>query len=147
IATPSVVMAWDAGPLTIAGELGYRFRPRSSLPGFEQDDEIQLSAGVSVPVIEEVEIIGETQLRSGAGGRELRANEVPWEADVGVRIWPVRGLSVEVGVGTGILAGYGAPPFRGFAALRFATEQGDVCASGPEDFDGFEDGDFCADLD
>lgn len=147
IATPSVVAAWDAGPLTIAGEIGYRFRQRRSLPGFEQDDEIHVAAGVTVPLIPEVELIGETQLRIGTGGRELRANEIPWEADLGVRVWPVRGLSIEAGAGTGILAGYGAPPLRAFVALRFATEQGDPCSSGPEDFDGFEDGDFCADLD
>ncbi len=147
IATPTAVVAWDPGPLTIAGEVGYRFRQRSAIGGFELDDEIHISAGVSVPVLEEVELIGETQLRIGAGGRELRANEIPWEADVGVRIWPVRGLSIEGGIGTGILAGYGATPIRAFVALRFATEQGDTCAAGPEDFDGFEDGDFCADLD
>jgi len=147
IATPTAVVAWDPGPLTIAGEVGYRFRQRSAIGGFEQDDEIQIAAGVSVPVVEDVEIIGETQLRIGAGGRELRANEIPWEADVGVRVWPVRGLSIEGGLGTGILAGYGATPIRAFVALRFATDQGESCAEGPEDFDGFEDGDFCADLD
>lgn len=147
IATPSVVMAWNAGPLVVAAELGYRFRQRRTLPGFEQDDEVQASAGVSVPLVEEVELIGEMHLRVGTGGRELRPNEMPWEADVGVRIWPIRGLSIEAGVGTGIHAGYGAPPLRAFAALRFATERGDSCTSGPEDYDGFEDGDFCADLD
>jgi outer membrane protein OmpA-like peptidoglycan-associated protein len=147
IATPSLVALWDPGPVRIAGELGYRFRQRSSLPGFEQDDEIHIAAGITVPIVPALEIIGETQLRIGAGGRELRMNEVPWEADLGLRIWPVRGLSIEVGAGTGILAGYGAPPIRAFVALRFATEQGESCASGPEDYDGFEDGDFCGDLD
>jgi outer membrane protein OmpA-like peptidoglycan-associated protein len=147
VATPSAVVAWDAGPLTLAGEVGYRFRQRRALPGYEQDDALQVQLGVTVPVIEELEIIGESQLRVGVGGRELRANEVPWDVNGGVRIWPVRGLSIEVGAGTGLLAGVGAPAFRAFTSVRFATEQGDACAAGPEDFDGFEDGDFCADLD
>ncbi len=147
IATPSLVAAWDPGPIRVAGELGYRFRQRSALPGFEEDDELQISAGLSVPIVRELEIIGETQLRIGAGGRELRANEIPWEADVGVRIWPVRGLSIEAGAGTGILAGYGAPPIRAFVAVRFATEQGETCTAGPEDYDGYQDGDFCGDAD
>ncbi|HEY8432413.1 MAG TPA: OmpA family protein, partial [Sandaracinaceae bacterium] len=147
IATPSLVAAWDPGPLTISGELGYRFRRRATLPGFEQDDELHLALGLSVPIVPEVELIAETQVRVGVGGRELRANEVPWEADAGARFWPVRGLSIEVGAGTGILAGYGAPPVRAFVAMRFATEQGETCAHGPEDYDGFEDGDFCADID
>ncbi len=147
IATPSVVMAWNPGPLTLAAEVGYRFRQRRTLPGFEEDDEIQASAGVVVPVIPELALIGETQLRIGTGGRTVRANEVPWEADAGVRIYPTQGLTIEAGAGTGILAGYGAPPIRAFVAVRFATDRGDTCAAGPEDYDGFEDGDFCADTD
>ena len=147
IATPSVVMAWDPGPVTISGEVGYRLRQRRAINGFEQDDEIHLAVGGTVPVVEEVEIIAESQLRIGVGGRELRSNEIPWEVDAGLRLWPIRGLSIEVGAGTGILAGYGVPAVRVFTSLRFATEQGESCAAGPEDFDGFEDGDFCADPD
>ncbi len=148
VATPSLTMAWDPGPLTVAAELGYRFRQRRSIVGFEQDDDIALSVGLNVPVIEELEIIGESQLRIGvAGHQDVQSYDVPWEVDAGVRIWPVRGLSIEVGGGTSILAGAGAPLARVFASLRFATEQGDACAAGPEDFDGFDDGDFCADPD
>ncbi|HJL19130.1 MAG TPA: OmpA family protein [Sandaracinaceae bacterium LLY-WYZ-13_1] len=147
VATPSVVAAWDPGPLTIAGELGYRLRQRRALPGYEQDDAIALQLGVNVPIIEEIEIIGESHLRIGVGGRTLEANEVPFEVDAGLRFRPVSGLSIEVGAGTGVAAGVGAPAFRAFTALRFATEQDDACTAGPEDFDGFEDGDFCADLD
>ncbi len=147
IATPSVVMAWNPGPLTVAAEVGYRFRQRRSLPGFEEDDEIQASAGVVVPVIPELAVIGETQLRIGTGGRTLRANEVPWEADAGLRIYPASGWTIEAGAGTGILAGYGVPAVRGFVAVRFFTEQDQSCPAGPEDYDGFEDGDFCADPD
>ncbi len=148
IATPSVVVAWDPGPLTLSGEVGYRFRRRSAIPGrFEQDDEIHIALGVTVPIIEEIEIIAESQIRIGAGGRTLELNEIPMEADLGLRFWPVRGLSIEAGAGTGILAGYGVPAARVFLAIRFATEQGEACPAGPEDFDGFDDGDYCADAD
>jgi len=148
VATPSVVMAWDAGPLTLSSEIGYRLRQRRSISGFEQDDEIVIAVGATVPIIEEIEAIAETQLRIGvAGHRDIQSSDVPWEVDAGLRFRPVHGLSIEVGAGTAILAGYGAPAFRGFASLRFATEQGDSCTFGPEDFDGFEDGDFCADPD
>ncbi len=147
VATPSVVFAWSPGPLTVGGELGYRFRQRSAVSGFEQDDELHLGVGASVPIVPELELLAESQLRVGVGGRTLRANEVPWDIGGGVRIWPARGLSIEAGVATGILAGYGVAPVRAFLAVRFATEQGESCRNGPEDFDGFEDGDFCADLD
>jgi outer membrane protein OmpA-like peptidoglycan-associated protein len=147
VATPSVVFAWAPGPLTVGGELGYRFRQRSAVPGFEQDDEIHVGLGATVPIVPEVELMAESQLRIGVGGRTVRANEVPWDVGGGVRVWPVRGFSIEAGVATGILAGYGAAPVRAFVALRFATEQGESCRNGPEDNDGFEDGDFCADVD
>ncbi len=148
VATPSVLLAWDAGPLTISSEIGYRLRQRRAIAGFEQDDEVVFALGATLPIIEEIEIIAETQLRVGvAGHRDLQSSDVPWEVDGGLRFRPVRGLSIEIGAGTSILSGYGAPAFRGFASIRFATEQGDSCLSGPEDFDGFEDGDFCADPD
>jgi len=148
VATPSLAMAWDPGPLTVAAELGYRFRQRRALAGFEQDDEVAISVGLNVPIIEEVEVIGESQLRLGvAGQQDFAAYDAPWEVDAGLRFWPTRGLSIEAGAGTSILGGAGAPLFRAFASLRFATEQGDSCEAGPEDFDGFDDGDFCADLD
>lgn len=147
IATPSAVVAWDPGPLTLAGEIGYRFRQHRAVPGYEQDDALQVQLGVTVPIVEEVEVIAESHLQVGVGGHELRANEVPLEVNGGLRFLPLRGLSIEVGAGTGVLAGVGAPALRAFTSLRFATEQGDACTAGPEDFDGFEDGDFCADLD
>lgn len=148
VATPSVVMAWDPGPITISAEAGYRMRQRRSIPGFEQDDEIAISAGLTLPIIEEFEIIGETQVRIGVAGQvDVQSYDLPWEADLGVRIRPIRGLSIEAGAGTGILAGYGIPDMRVFTSLRFATDEGDSCDHGPEDFDGFADGDFCADPD
>lgn len=154
IATPSVVVAYDPGPLTIAGEVGYRFRQRRAIAGFEQDDELSIQLGLNVPIIDELAIIGETLLRIGVAGHDdLRPSDVPWEADLGVRILPVPGLAIDLGVGRGLpvsdqrQAGWGAPAFRAFAMVRFATDRGDECAAGPEDFDGFEDGDFCADPD
>ncbi|MBX3273828.1 MAG: OmpA family protein [Sandaracinaceae bacterium] len=148
IATPSLAMAWDPGPLTIAAEVGYRLRQRRSIEGFEQDDDLVVAVGLNVPVVEALEIIGESHLRIGVAGHvDVQAYDVPWEVGAGVRILPIRGMSIDVGGGTSILAGAGAPLFRVFASLRFATEQGDSCVHGPEDYDGFEDGDFCADPD
>ena len=75
IATPSLVAAWDPGPLTIGAELGYRLRQRRAIPGYEQDDELAVAVGLNVPIVEEVEIIGETQVRVGVAGRQVRENE------------------------------------------------------------------------
>jgi outer membrane protein OmpA-like peptidoglycan-associated protein len=68
------------------------------------------------------------------------------EVDGGLRIRPIPELAIDVGAGTGIIGGYGVPSVRGFAILRYAIEQ-HACEGGPEDEDGFQDGDFCRDPD
>ncbi len=144
-ATPSLVAAWTRGALTLAGELGYRLRRRTTLGALEHDDEVQLGLGAVWALGGEFALVAESQLRVGLGGRTLAAGESPMEVDVGVR-WRSGALTLEAGAGTGVLAGYGAPLVRAFTALRYRSER-EPCAAGPEDFDGFEDGDFCADLD
>jgi outer membrane protein OmpA-like peptidoglycan-associated protein len=143
---PDVVVSYRLGALVLAGDVGYRLRRRAAIGNLEQDDELHLGAGVVYELTPAVAAIAETQLRVGLGGRSVGPAEQPMEVDVGVRLRPGGGLSVEAGAGTGVLAGYGATPLRVFATLRYQTER-EPCAAGPEDFDGFEDGDFCADPD
>lgn len=144
--TPALVYAHHAGDFTFGADLAYRFRDRSAVPGFELDDELQVKLGASYRVIPALALIAEGQLRAGVGGRTRRSNEFPLEVDAGVRLFPSVAWTVDIGVGTGVLAGYGAPQVRGFVIIRYSNER-EPCAAGPEDFDGFEDGDFCAELD
>jgi outer membrane protein OmpA-like peptidoglycan-associated protein len=143
---PNLVAAYKIWRLTIGAELGYRFRRRNALNGFEQDDELQGNLGLSFKVVDALDIIAEAQQRIGVGGQTIEANENPADLNGGVRIWPSESLAIDVGAGTGLANGYGAPNWRLFAAARFAT-QDEPCIYGPEDFDGYEDGDFCADVD
>jgi outer membrane protein OmpA-like peptidoglycan-associated protein len=143
---PNLVAAYKVWRLTFGAEFGYRFRRRNSIGDFEQDDELQGNLGASVEVVDFLDIIAESQIRIGVGGQFITANENPADFNGGVRIWPTDSLAIDIGAGTGLAAGYGAPNFRIFAAIRYAT-QDEPCLSGPEDFDGFEDGDFCADPD
>lgn len=149
---PELVFGWNPGPVQIGASLGYRLRQRRALADFEQDDELQLTVGGAVPILTELAIVAEAQLRAGIGGRtgfggqSIGSAETPMEVDGGLRIIPVSGLTIDVGAGTGVIAGYGSPSVRGFAVLRYAIEQG-TCAGGPEDEDGFQDGDFCLDPD
>lgn len=154
VATPSVLLGVDLGALSLSSEIGYRLRQRRFINGFEQDDELHVSLGLNVPLIDELALIAETQLRVGVAGRlDLQSYDVPWTANVGARIRPVSGFTIDLGVGRGVPlpgdggAGWGASEFRAFALARFATDNDEACAAGPEDFDGFEDGDFCADPD
>jgi outer membrane protein OmpA-like peptidoglycan-associated protein len=149
---PELVFAWDPGPVSIGASLGYRMRQRRALADFEQDDELQLLVGGNVPIIPELAVVAELQLRAGIGGRtgfggqSIGGAETPMEVDGGLRIRPLQALTIDVGAGTGIVAGYGSPSVRGFALLRYAIEQ-NACVGGPEDEDGFQDGDFCRDPD
>jgi len=82
----------------------------------------------------------------GFPGRSARANEFPMDGNLGARFTAAPGFTIDVGGGTSLVSGYGAPDYRFFTIARYATEH-EPCAAGPEDFDGFEDGDFCADPD
>ena len=143
---PSVIAAYRTGDVVVTGQVGYALRKRAALGNLEWDDELQLTAGVSWAFSDWASLIGEGQYRVGLGGRSIAPNQNPMELDAGLRFAPHRRVTVDVGGGTGLLAGYGAPLYRAFAILRYTNED-EPCAEGPEDFDGFEDGDFCLDPD
>jgi len=144
---PSAIAAYTHGRLRVTGELAWAFRDRHSVGGgLEIDDQLEILAGASYDVSPTLGLIGEVSARLGLTGRTHRSNEMPTEFDVGVRISPSTHLSFDAGAGTGLVAGYGTPVFRGFFVARYTNED-EPCAEGPEDYDGFEDGDYCADAD
>ncbi|GAB4110620.1 MAG: hypothetical protein OHK0013_46500 [Sandaracinaceae bacterium] len=147
---PSLVAAGVVGPIRISGELGYRLRQRREVGDFIQDDELHSALGVTWTILPELAAIVEGQWRLGLGGpiagRGIHTVEMPLELDAGVRVLPLEALSIEAGVGTGLVGGYGAPSVRGFLTARLRVDTSS-CANGPEDQDGFQDGDFCLDPD
>ncbi|MBX7196931.1 MAG: OmpA family protein [Sandaracinaceae bacterium] len=148
---PELIAAGTLGPVRIAGTLTYRMRQRREVGDFIQDDEIQLAAGATWTIVPELQAILEGQYRIGLGGpinagRAPNSTETPLELDAGARILPAGPFSLDVGVGTGVIGGYGAPSFRGFLTARYRIDAGG-CTLGPEDVDGFQDGDFCLDPD
>ncbi len=145
-ATPSVVFGYDHRRLSLGGDLGYRLRRRDALGGLEQDDELTASIGAQIRAAEAVAVLVETQLRVGVAGRRVQRQEIPMEADAGLRFFLGSGMSLDVGAGTRVVEGYGAPVARVFATFRYVHESAS-CTLGPEDRDGYQDGDFCADPD
>ncbi len=148
---PELIASGVVGPIRISGTVTYRMRQRRQIGDFIQDDELQLAAGATWTIIPELQAILEGQYRIGLGGplqagRAPNSAETPLELDAGVRIVPLDALSIDVGVGTGVIGGYGAPLVRGFLTARYRIDAGG-CALGPEDDDGFQDGDFCLDPD
>jgi outer membrane protein OmpA-like peptidoglycan-associated protein len=143
---PGVLVGRSIAKLHLYGHLGYRFRQREALLDLEVDDELVVQVGGRYSVARALDLVLETQLKAGVAGRTVRKNEVPMDVNGGARIHLGKGLTLDVGAGTGVVAGYGTPTFRVFADLRYASER-EPCEHGPEDFDGFQDADFCRDPD
>lgn len=145
-AMPALVASWQSGRTALGAETGFRLRRRRTLGDLEQDDELHTAVAASLALTDRLSAIVETQLRLGVGGRSFASAENPAEIDAGLRWTPTPALSLDVGAGTGLLAGYGAPLVRGLVVVRWATQR-DRCPTGPEDHDGFLDDDHCADPD
>jgi OmpA-OmpF porin, OOP family len=86
----------------------------------------------------------------------LNANPLEWDAAAKIRV--IYGLSLNVGVGSGIIAGLGSSNPRVFVGGVWAPsfsdkdkdgipDQVDLCPDEPEDKDGFRDNDGCPDPD
>jgi OOP family OmpA-OmpF porin len=148
-AMPRLVLRQRVASAALSASAGYRFREHAVLLGLEQDDELEAALGAAVTITRSVELRAELRARLGLGTGTLRANQNPVEADLAVAL-PLGGsLSLVLGAGAGVWPGregYGAPIVRLFAALHFAVEP-EPCAFGPEDYDGYQDDDFCRDPD
>jgi outer membrane protein OmpA-like peptidoglycan-associated protein len=70
----------------------------------------------------------------------------PVEAVLGADLHPSSAIAVEFGLRRGLSGGYGTPTIGAFAGLRYSIT-GRTCTQGPEDYDGFEDSDYCEDPD
>lgn len=80
--------------------------------------------------------------------------ESPLELIGGLRHRFDSGLRIDLGLGRGLSSGYGTPRARVLAGVTWEPEPERssqkselACIQGPEDFDGFDDGDGCADPD
>ncbi len=135
--------------LTLAAKLGYVLRRRVTVLDVTDQDQLVPVLGAAYRITQNVSWIMDLQAHMGMGSQVFSPTQTPLEADTGIRVGSHQGPQVELGVGTGAWpgqAGYGAPQVRIFAAIRSAwTSTG--CTQGPEDYDGFDDADGCADPD
>lgn len=146
---PSFALSHELHRTTLALQLGYRLRKRQVILGVERDDELTAKVGVRHVLARHVAAIAELRALVGIGGYRVQRAEVVAEIDVGVRIGNLDFGELDLGLGTAAWPGergVGSTDFRLFLTLRRAFGSRG-CDSGPEDYDGFEDADDCADLD
>ena len=85
-------------------------------------------------------------------------NDAPLEIDIAAKYFVIPGLSLNLGVGNGIIAGAGSPQPRVYLGAVYAPDRRDrdhdgvpdsidKCPDVPEDRDGFQDDDGCPDPD
>jgi hypothetical protein len=148
--------------LGVGAILGYRHRfaePR--LLGVRFANELFFGAAIQVPtlLLERVDAIVEVRVDTALDDGGFVGASTAVEGDLGLR-WHEGDLMMTWLVGTGLVGGVGAPAFRATYGISFAPRTHDLDGDGisdeaerpecmrlPEDFDGFEDEDGCADPD
>lgn len=160
---PQLLVSRQVGPAVLAANIGYRFRERNGLAAggkpFVIDDEFQWGLGARVAVHRLINVGGEVNGRIGvlnATGTApndrgeivsgINATSWPVEALVGADVHPTNALTIDVGIRRGLSGGYGSPTIGAFLGARYSIT-GRTCSNGPEDYDGFEDNDYCEDPD
>lgn len=162
---PTVAAELTSEHVSIALNAAYILRGKRDLLNVRHDDELHFGLGAAIPVEPDlVDIVLDLQAKIGVGAAaagEFGTEEAPIEGHGGLRFWLREDLSLTVGGGTGLLAGYAAPEARVFAGIAYAprpdegddedgdgiADSEDACPEDPEDKDRFEDKDGCPDTD
>jgi len=144
---PSLIYTTGFGRWTVAGNLGARLVTRNVVADLEVNDAVTAGAALVYAATPRVSAALEANLRIGVGTTDGRDNQSPLEVLLGGRFGLSRSLTAMAGIGRGITDAYGTPDVRGFVGLRWQALRARPCTTGPEDHDGFQDGDFCGDPD
>ena len=154
--------SWETQKWRAGLQLGYRWHANDS--HFFADsigNQLYYGAGVAFDVLplRAVSLIGEIHGYSDVSGTSItNVDANPIELDVATKLRLQRSFYFNVGLGTGLHAGVGAPLIRVFAGITFAPDRrdrdhdgipdvDDKCPDVPEDKDGFADEDGCPDPD
>jgi outer membrane protein OmpA-like peptidoglycan-associated protein len=151
---PRVVAEWHSeGGVRLVANAGANFRREAALRNLDVGNELALGLGADVPLTQKLGL--QANLNGALGLKQSDSEERPLELLAALRYRVMDGLMAHVGGGPGLTRGYGTPNFRLFAGLGWTPEapraaavaSAPVCKFGPEDFDGFQDDDGCADPD
>ncbi|MCC6622873.1 MAG: OmpA family protein [Deltaproteobacteria bacterium] len=158
---PKVVLAVGAGPLLVALNAGVSIRTDdTAFSNISLGHELMYGLGIKVQATDwlavGMEMFGKTPLDAPFEDK----TEGPLELAGGFQLRFADAIAIDLGAGTGILPGYGAPDLRVFAGFQYAPwssepdtdgdgflDSEDKCPLEPEDKDGYQDLDGCPDPD
>ena len=130
--------------LTLNG--GVRFRPERTLADLELGREVVWGLGMKFSFLAGDQPLAVVGSFSGAFPLPaVDAQDPPFDFLAGLEWRGIPNLTVTAAVGAGITRGYGSPDLRTMLGVRYSAWSD--CVYGPEDYDGFEDDDDCADID
>ncbi len=145
--TPTVIVGRVTGRWTFAGQLGMTLRERNAIGDVEVNDEIVLTAGLGYAVYPRVDLLLDSALRVTIDPSGGRIHQAPFGAWVGAAWRPAGWLTLSATAGAGFTSDVATALPEVMLGARLAASQANPCTHGPEDYDGFQDGDFCADPD
>jgi uncharacterized repeat protein (TIGR01451 family) len=169
-ARPQLVGEWGNGNgLRLVANVGANLQPEQQVRNLRTGTELMYAVGAQVPLTEKLAVRANLAGAFGLKDQDMEGRPLELLAAVQYRLSP--GLAAHVGGGPGLSRGYGTPGFRLFAGLDWTqpgerapaqpatppapadadkdgvSDDKDQCAQGPEDLDGFQDEDGCADPD
>ncbi|WP_338280958.1 adventurous gliding motility protein AgmC [Corallococcus caeni] len=136
----------------VLANVGVDIRKAEQLRNLNVGSALAYGLGAEAP-LGDLPLAVQASLVGAMGFKQQDAEERPLELLAALKYRGLTGLSAQVGAGPGLTHGYGTPTFRVLASVGYSTPERapaqprPVCPEGPEDFDGFQDQDGCADPD
>ncbi|MFP2899155.1 adventurous gliding motility protein AgmC [Corallococcus sp. 4LFB] len=136
----------------VLANVGVDIRKAEQLRNLNVGSALAYGVGAEAP-LGDLPLAVQASLVGAVGFKQQNEEERPLELLAALKYRGLTGLSAQVGAGPGLTHGYGTPTFRVLASVGYSTPERapaqprPVCPEGPEDFDGFQDQDGCADPD
>jgi uncharacterized protein (TIGR03382 family) len=164
-AFPRLLGEWTSdGGTRVLANVGVNLQPRAQFYNLNVGNEFAYGLGTEVPFqLGKHRLAAEATLMGAIGMNEKQTEERPLEVLAALRYRISDSLAAHLGGGPGITRGYGTPGFRVLAGIVWTEAEravparieppppppspAKVCPLGPEDMDGFQDDDGCADPD
>ncbi|MFL5346249.1 MAG: Ig-like domain-containing protein, partial [Hyalangium sp.] len=161
-AAPRLLGEWSSeGGLRVLANVGVNLQPQEQFYNLNVSNEFAYGLGAEVPFqVGEHRLAAQATLVGALGMKQANTEERPLELLAALRYHLTDSLAAHLGGGPGITRGYGTPGFRMFAGVIWTEAEravparvepppppAKVCPYGPEDLDGFQDDDGCADPD